>query len=76
MSQETPELFTGEQGGRAESSNIFFYVYDDVVLLYYLLFFLGDDRTPLKFCNFGFLFPVNVLVFFCLLLNRDVIYWE
>ena len=34
----------------------FFYVYDDVVLLYYLLFFLGDDRTPLKFCNFGFYF--------------------
>ena len=63
MSQETPELFTGEQGGRAESSNIFFiflnfcfYVYDDMVLLYYLLFFLGDDRTPLKFCKFGFYF--------------------
>ena len=57
MSQETPELFTGEQGGRSESSNIFlffFYVYDDMVLLYYLfIFFLGDDRTPLKFCKFG-----------------------
>ena len=32
----------------------FFYVYDDMVLLYYLFIFLGDDRTPLKFCNFGF----------------------
>ena len=30
MSQETPELFTGKQGGRAESSNIF-YVYVDIV---------------------------------------------
>ena len=37
----------------------FFYVYDDVVLLYYLIFFLGDDRTPLKFCNFGLYFHVN-----------------
>ena len=62
MSQETPELFTGEQGGRAESSNIvfflfflffFYYVYDDMVLLYYLFIFLGDVQTPLKFCNFG-----------------------
>ena len=32
----------------------FFYVYDDMVLYY--LFFLGNDRTPLKFCKFGFYF--------------------
>ena len=36
--------------------NFFFYVYDDMVLLYYLFIFLGDDRTPLKFCNFSFYF--------------------
>ena len=67
MSQETPELFTGKQGGRAESNSVIFVCmmvlwgvsdtnHPSAVLLcccFVYLFFLGDDLTPLKFCNFG-----------------------
>ena len=72
MSQGTPELLTGKQGGRAESSNIFFSffflcvwwygkrwvisttpVQFCYVVILFIIFLGGDDRTLLKFCNFG-----------------------
>ena len=97
MSQETPELFTGEQGGRAESSNIFFLFkkifflcvwwygkgwvipttpvqccYVVILFIYLFIYFFffcgGDDRTPLKFCNFGcYCLYIFVVVVVCLI---------